>query len=395
MNLFAKRNRPGTLEAYIIGSIAEAEQLGYTRLADHPDVTACISRITGPVSAATIYQMENTESGDKRVRDELSRMVDIDPCPGLGTRTLLIDWILTTMLTDGDGEAFCLIDYGSAPWDPWRLRPMPGASVSPVGDAAVGDYRVLWQGRNFSPWEVLHFRMHADPARPFRGRGIRVQAERLAQSLANTEALKNTLSRPDYKPPLAVMVNSDADLSSDTKREKFRQRYLDDARDGKPWILPGDLVKIEQIRPLSLADLAVKDTMELDKRSLCGIFGIPTFLLGLGMFSLQEYNLFVNSVLIPLVSGIEQELTAKLLSDRTDRYFRFSRRRLYNYDLAQLINIDCAMADRGYLTGDEVREDADRDPAGLTDFKVLENYIPYDMSGNQKKLLLEEDNHAE
>ena len=63
-----------------------------------------------------------------------------------------------------------------------------------------------------------------------------------------------------------------------------------------------------------------------------------------------------------------------------------NRRKLYDYDLKTLIEIDNSMADRGYLNGDEVREDADRDPVGLTEYKVLENYIPYDMSGNQKKL---------
>lgn len=392
MALFRRRSK--ALQAYIVGSTAEAEQFGYTRLIDAPDVSACMNRIIGPISAATIYQMENTEQGDKRIRDELSRMVDINPCPGLGYRTLLINWILTTMLGEGDGNAYCLIDYGRTAWDPWRLIPMPGATTVSVGPIGYGEYQVRWNGSHFDPSEVLHFRLFSDPDRPFHGRGFRVQAIQIAKSLAETDALKRSLSRPNYKPPIAVMVNSDSDLSDSEKREKFRQAYLDDTGSGKPWILPGDLVKLETIKPLSLADLAVKDTVEMDKRALCGVFGVPPFLLGLGAFNLQEYNLFVNSVLLPIVSGIEQELTAKLLADRPDRYFRFSRRRLYNYDLAQLIKIDCSMADRGYLTGDEVREDADRDPAGLTEFKVLENYIPYDMSGAQKKLLQEESANA-
>lgn len=388
------RRRSKALQAYIVGSVADSDRYGYTRLIDAPDVSACMNRIAGPISAATIYQMENTDQGDKRIRDELSRMVDINPCPGLGTRTLLINWILTTMLGDGDGNAYCLIDYGRTAWDPWQLVPMPGAHSVPVGIDGYGHYRVSWKGRTFDPSEVLHFRLFADPDKPFEGRGFRIQANQLAESLSETDSLKRSLSRPDYKPPIAVMVNTDSDLSDSDKREKFRQAYLDDTGSGKPWILPGDLVKLETIKPLSLSDLAVKDTVDLDKRALCSIFGIPPFLLGLGTFNLQEYNLFVNSVLLPIVSGIEQELTAKLLADRPDRYFRFARRRLYNYDLAQLINIDCSMADRGYLTGDEVREDADRDPAGLTEFKVLENYIPYDMSGAQKKLIQEDSENA-
>ena len=218
------------------------------------------------------------------------------------------------------------------------------------------------------------------------GRGYRVQAQQVADALANTDALKQSLSSPKYKPPLVVGVNSDVPMDTEKERDDFRQKYLDDTGDGKPWILPADLVKIEQLKPLSLTDLAVKDTVELDKRSVAAIFGVPPFLLGLGSFSADEYNNFIHSVVIPICHGIEQELTIKLL-ESPRRYFRFSRRHLYAYDLKSLIDMDLAMSDRGYLNGDEVREDAYRDPAGLTEFKVLENYLPYDMSGSQKKLV--------
>ena len=86
----------------------------------------------------------------------------------------------------------------------------------------------------------------------------------------------------------------------------------------------------------------------------------------------------------------EQETTQKLL-ENPKRYYKISRRRLYDYDLKTLIDIDNSMADRGYLNGDEVREDAERDPIGLTERRVLENYIPIDMSGNQKKLIQQEE----
>ena len=45
--------------------------------------------------------------------------------------------------------------------------------------------------------------------------------------------------------------------------------------------------------------------------------------------------------------------------------------------------LDTQAAARRYL--------ADRDPVGLTEYKVLENYIPYDMSGKQLKLAPKED----
>ena len=44
-------------------------------------------------------------------------------------------------------------------------------------------------------------------------------------------------------------------------------------------------------------------------------------------------------------------------------------------------------ADRGYVNGDEWRTRLHLSPVGLKEYKILENYIPYDMSSKQKKLI--------
>ena len=60
---------------------------------------------------------------------------------------------------------------------------------------------------------------------------------------------------------------------------------------------------------------------------------------------------------------------------------------LLDYDMKAVSEILLAGADRGYVCGDEWRDRMHMSPAGLKEFKVLENYIPADMSGNQKKLI--------
>lgn len=354
---------------------------GYHRLIDAPEVAACINRISAIVSSAPIYLMENTKKGDRRIHDGMSRLVDIDPWPGVATRSVWMDWIISTMLGEGDGNAFVLPVIEGGQFS--RLLPMPGAQALPLSDPS--DYYASWRGRRYHPTEVLHFRLFTDPDYPWKGRGYRVQLKQVVEALSNSDAIKKSLTSPDYKPPLCVFVNSDTDFSQEMKREKFRKQYLADAKDGKPWILPADLVKIEQIKPLTLADLAIKDTVELDKRTVASIFGAPSHFVGIGNYDAKAHNGFVRTDIIHLATVIEQQLTQKLL-ESPKRYYKISRRRLYDYDLKTLIDIDNSMADRGYLNGDEVREDADRDPVGLTEYKVLENYIPYDMSGKQNKL---------
>lgn len=385
MGIFTRRSRqpPDALALFFNDGGCLPE--GYTRLLDSPEIGACIDRICEIVSAATLRLMKNGRDGDERVRDELSRFVDISPWAPMGTRAQWVSWIVATMLGAGDGNAFCLPHFGGTRERPLLtgLEPMPGAVA--VDDPAQV-YVVHWNGREYAPDEILHFRLFADGDKPWKGRGYRVKASRLAASLKQVGELKDSLSSPSYKPPLAVAVNSDSDLSDPKKREAFRARYLDDTADGKPWIIPADLMKLEQIRPLSLSDLAVKDTVELDKRTVASIFGMPAFLLGLGGFNLQEYNSFIRTVIIHLCEVIEQELTAKLLIS-PERYFRFNRRHLYAYDMKDTVAMYLSMADRGYVNGDEVRAQALLDPAGLTEFHALENYIPYDMLGLQQKLV--------
>ena len=60
-----------------------------------------------------------------------------------------------------------------------------------------------------------------------------------------------------------------------------------------------------------------------------------------------------------------------------------------DYDLKSVSDILLAGADRGYVCGDEWRDRVHLTPAGLKEYKVLENYIPADMSGQQKKLVQE------
>lgn len=356
--------------------------VGYSRLLDSPEIGAAINRIAELISCCTIYLMQNTKTGDKRIKGGLSRIVDIDPWPGMMTGQTWKAWIVQTLLGEGDGNAFVQPVYDGDRIE--ALIPMPGATCHTADD--YSNYFVLWRGSEYSPQELIHFKLFPDEASPWLGRGYRVQAGRLAASLAQSEDLKDSLSAPDYKPPLIVTVNSDSDLADEDKREAFRKSYLEDSDKGKPWILPADLVNVTQVKPLSLTDLAIADTVTLDKRTAASIFGLPPFLLGVGEFNQQAYNGFVHGTVQSICKAIEQPLTLGLLKSE-ELYYEFNRRRLYSYDLASLINMDLAMSDRGFVNGDEVREDAMRDPAGLTDFRTLENYIPWDMAAAQSKLV--------
>ena len=151
-------------------------------------------------------------------------------------------------------------------------------------------------------------------------------------------------------------------------------------------MIPSEAFSVEQVRPLTLADLAIKDTIELDKKTVASVIGVPAFLLGVGEFNRDEWNNFIQTKIRAIALGIQQEMTRALIVS-PKWYLQLNFWSLMDYDLGTVSSILLAGADRGYVNGDEWRDRMHMAPAGLKEYKVLENYIPYDESGNQKKLV--------
>lgn len=141
---------------------------------------------------------------------------------------------------------------------------------------------------------------------------------------------------------------------------------------------------------MTLQDLAIADTMKLNKQAAAAIVGVPPFMVGAGDFNKDAYNNFITSTIRDIVTSISQEMTKKLiLSEKW--YIRGNIWSLLDWDIGTVANVFYAAQDRGDVTGNEVRDKLNLPPKeGLDELRILENYIPTDMSGAQKKLIQEE-----
>jgi len=355
---------------------------GYTRLSENPEVLMAVNKLAGLIGSMTIHLMANSEGGDVRIKNALSRKLDIEPNKYM-TRMTLVSWIVRTLLLYGDGNAVVLPRTSGGYLE--DLVPIPPSRMSFVPDGGYG-YRILIDGREHDPGQLLHFVLNPDPAQPWRGMGLRVALKDVAANLKQAAATKKGFLADKWKPSVIIKVDSWAEeLRTPEGRENYLRGFGTD-EPGKPIVIPADGMEVIQVKPLTLNDLAINDSVSLDKRTVAAILGVPPYVVGVGAFNREEWNSFINTTVLPLVKGLEQELTRKLLISE-DLFIRMNPWALYAYDVQNLASIGMNMAARGLMLGNEVRDWLGLEPKeGLNTLKILENFISLDMIDAQLKL---------
>lgn len=377
----------GSTRATILLSDPQAYDMlcldGYTKLSKNPEVVTAVTRIADLISSMTIHLMTNTSGGDTRIINELSRKIDINPNRYM-TRKTFIAAIVKNMLLGGDGNSVIRVKTSRGLID--DLIPVPPSHVS-FTSKGYG-YTITIDGKRYNPDDVLHCVWQPDEEYPWFGRGIRITLKDVLANLGQAGKTKNAFMRSKYNPPLVVKVDGLAeDFSSPAGRSRLIEEYLTTSEEGQPWIVPADMIDVKEVRPLSLADLAINDSVEIDKKTVAALIGVPAFLLGVGEYDQKAWNSFINNTIRPICRGIEQEFTRKLILS-PKWYFRFNTTSLMDWDLAQIAEVYGNLSDRGIVTGNEVRDKLGMSPLeGLDKPRILENYIPADKIGDQKKLL--------
>lgn len=379
-----KLRQSGVLQ-FLIGGSDGICPAGYTRLDQIPAIVAGYHRIAELAASLTIHLMENTAEGDVRIQNELSRKIDIDPTKHM-TRTTWMEYVLMNLFLYGRGNSIVRVKTRAGILQ--DLQPIPAERVQLIPDATGYSYTVNIDGVEYDPDEVLHFVYNPDRHYPWKGTGMKVVLQDLAENLRQAAATEKGFMQSEWKPSIIVKVDALTDeFASPAGRKRLLQDYISTGAAGEPWMVPAGQIEIEQIRPLSLQDLAIADTVEMDTRTVAAIIGVPPFVLGVGAYNQQEWNNFVATKLRPLMVGIQQEMTRKLIIS-PKWYLRFNILSLMDYDLQTVAAVFTTLQDRGDVTGNEVRDRIGLSPKeGLDELKILENYIPADQSGNQSKLI--------
>lgn len=371
---------------YVLGTDFDNLCCGeYVSLDKNPEIMTACKKIAELIGSMTIYLMENTSKGDVRIVNELSRKIDIDPIQTM-TRSHWMQSIVMNMLLYGEGNSIVVPHtYGGIiqslePIAPFRVNFISKGS-------SYRYYYVQIDGIQRKPEDLLHFTYNPDKMYLWKGRGIQVCIRDIAKNLKQATETKNAFMSSKWKPSVIVKVDGLVEeFSTKEGRQKILEDYIKAQNVGEPWLVPAEQFQVEQVKPLSLKDLAIDSSVEFDKRTIAALLGVPPFLLGVGTFNRDEWNNFISTTIMTLVKSIEQEMTRKLILN-PKWYLKFNVLSLMEYDLQTISTVYTAYGDRGWVSGNEARDRLGMSPVdGLDEYKVLENYIPVDQSGLQKKI---------
>lgn len=365
---------------------------GYVPLYSCPEVAMCVDAIADLVSNMTLRLMRNTDTGDVRVVNGLSRAIDITP-NAYQNRKAFVYNIVSTLLTVGNGNCVVVPKF-DADGNLLSLMPARPSSVM-FDDLPDGGYQIRVGQTVYSPDEILHFAINPDPERPWIGRGRSVSLSSIVDCINQANATKTALQK---SPAPSIVMKVDGlteDLSTRDGRQKMIDRFVDSNDRGVPWIIPAETMELQQIKPLTVSDLAIKENLELDIKRIAGIYRVPAFMVGVGDFNRDEYDNFITTTVMSIAQVIEQELTRKLLYS-PDYHITFNPRSLHSYSITELVSAGKELVDRMAMRRNEWRDWLGLSPdEDMEELLALENYIPADRLGDQKKLKGEGDNGNE
>lgn len=364
---------------------------GYTPLSKNEEIRRCVFKIADLVSNMTIMLMSNGENGDIRIKNELSKKIDVYPNKNM-TRKTFIHKIVTDMLIYGNAVVFPTTENGHI--DNLQILNAENITFKDYQDT----YVCVSSNKIYKSDEVLHFVYNPDDEKPYKGRGISTMISKTIDNLLQANATKTGFLKSKWKPSLIISINSDAEeLQDSEKRNKILGSYTKTTEIGEPWLIPAGEVDVKAIQPLTLNDLAIQDSITLDMKTIARGIGIPAFLVGIGEFNKDEYNNFISTTIMSIATIIQQELSKKILvSDSL--YFKFNSKSLLQYNLNEKVGFVKEMIGGGMLNRNEARCEFDYSPVdeeGMNDYTVLENYLQIKDLSKQKKLKGGDDNDDE
>ena len=196
----------------------------YVSLDKNPEIVTACRRIAELIGSMTIHLMSNTDNGDVRIKNELSRKIDIDPIQTM-TRSHWMTAIVMNLLLYGKGNS--VVYPHTYKGELQSLEPISASRVQFEPRGGYRDYYIVIDGKRKSPEDLLHFVYNPDPLYLWKGKGVEVILKDLARNLKQASETEKGFMQSKWKPSLIIKVDGMIDeFAQPEGRDKILADYV-------------------------------------------------------------------------------------------------------------------------------------------------------------------------
>lgn len=177
------------------------ECCGYHSLDHDPTIATACKRFAGLVGLISWHLMNDTADGDVRIKNELSRKIDISPNSYM-TRQQFYSAIAMDLLLYGDGNAIVLPHTNNGYLGDLEIIPPSRWSLVPDPLNPTYKYSVYIDGIPHDPRDLIHFAINPDKYYPWKGTSFRVAIKDVAENLHQEARTEKAFNSTKWKPPI-------------------------------------------------------------------------------------------------------------------------------------------------------------------------------------------------
>lgn len=422
MGLFDIFKREKQIEK--INTRATTQEAGYIMLSDFlapyrsssnkdpmrvPEIFKCIDSIATAASNVTLGLWLNGDKGDTRIHDGISRVIDIEPNANQTRQEIIYDTVVDLIL---HGNAIWLPKYRYVKEeDKYFLDSLHHVKwADEIVKKEKNNIVYIIEKRKYLADEVIHFKFGD-------GNGTKKKLKEINKGLVTAIQSLNDFVGTSKFPAAILSLDSNAPSTlsgvtptfstisattssgfstavgsfeeeeqgnnlqaeeQETLQDKITNNYEDSLQTGKPWIVPGRLMKVEQFKPLTVRDTGIIEAIVNYRQSIAILFGVPGYFLKLDKYSVDEYDMFISNIVEPILNEITSRLTKRILLD-PKRYFKAHAKSLLNFNFDRRAITVQNLVNGGLMTKNEGRENLGLqriEQDGADELMQLENYKP-------------------
>ncbi|OOB77437.1 MAG: phage portal protein [Epulopiscium sp. Nuni2H_MBin001] len=328
-----------------------------------PTVKACVKFIAGIINSSPIKLFKLVDNTVEEVSDNRTNLLN-DDTGDLLNAVQMKEVFIKDYLLKGNGYIFINRQGNKIE----SLHYVNSNNVTIINDVEPIFKRteILINGKKYYDFDFI--KLTQNSTNGVSGAGIINTSSEILKVVYDSLVYENALVKSGGAEK--GFLKSTKVLTQDAK-DKIKEAWRKMFTDTDDNVIVLDAGMEFQSASLSSTEMQLNENKVINSAEICKLFCVPPNVLA-GTASVDEYNNFIKSTIIPIYSALVCELNKMLLleSEKDSYYFAFDPKELLKSDMEKLFNAYRVAINANFMQIDEVRYELDLKPLGFNRMKL-------------------------